>query len=543
MRNKHPIGDTEMNSYPEHQDTTTPSAASRHAARAPLRARLESRRGRRGWTHRLGARIVAFGCAAGLAAALGGCARYAEDPEINPRAWAPGAVDREWSAQSPDRVTWDVASAVHELPQGSAVEQGHQYDLATLIDVALDTNPETRRSWQASQAAAARFGKSRAPFYPSASVESQSGYQRLIDEVPKHWGVLKNWESRNLFALNYVLMDFGRRSAESESAHQQLIAANFAFNRKVQEVVFNVEQAFYLLDAAKASVVAANSILALARTDRDAADKLKIHGLATQPNVLLARQREAQAEYDLENAKLMVSDAQADLAVALGVTANATPDIESLDTQPVPPMLGPGVDELINVAVRERPDLAAKVSTLRASTADVDLARAQLYPTVDVSTFYGMCAFSYRLSNPTTSQFTALGPEYGAQLTLKWDLFVGFDHVNSIRGAQADREAARAELRSAELDAAASVWRAYFSFKTALKKYEYAQALLAASQSAYDSNLKSYRRGLATIVDLLSAERDLANARYTLIASKAGTLVSAASVAYATGAVPDQARP
>ena len=68
-------------------------------------------------------------------------------------------------------------------------------------------------------------------------------------------------------------------------------------------------------------------------------------------------------------------------------------------------------------------------------------------------------------------------------------------------------------------------------------------ALLQASQSAYDSNLKSYRNGLATILDLLSSERDLANARYALIQSKADVLISAAAVAYAVGAIPEQARP
>ncbi|MFZ1122323.1 MAG: TolC family protein, partial [Candidatus Binataceae bacterium] len=62
-------------------------------------------------------------------------------------------------------------------------------------------------------------------------------------------------------------------------------------------------------------------------------------------------------------------------------------------------------------------------------------------------------------------------------------------------------------------------------------------------QSAYDSNFGSFNRGLATIVDLLSAERDLADAKYTMVGSRADLLISAAAVAYATGAIPPQARP
>ena len=39
------------------------------------------------------------------------------------------------------------------------------------------------------------------------------------------------------------------------------------------------------------------------------------------------------------------------------------------------------------------------------------------------------------------------------------------------------------------------------------------------------------------------AERDLADAKYTMVGSRADLLISAAAVAYTTGAIPPQARP
>jgi outer membrane protein TolC len=171
------------------------------------------------------------------------------------------------------------------------------------------------------------------------------------------------------------------------------------------------------------------------------------------------------------------------------------------------------------------------------------LARASLYPTLGLTSFYGEQAFNYRLSNPATPMFTAMAPEYDVDLSLKWDLFTGFSHVNWIKHAEARCDAARADLKSAELDVAANVWRAYFTYRTAQRKYDYAQALLAASQSSYTSNFRSYGLGLATIVDLLSAERELAAARFTVIQSKAELLISAAAVTFATGAIPPEAKP
>ncbi len=474
--------------------------------------------------------------------AITGCTQ-SERLEMNPHAWAPRSVEREWSPPSGARALVGSASDVLAMSSIPPADQGRKFKLGELIDFALARNPETRRAWESARASAANAAKARAPYYPVIAAENDSGYQRYNDLVPKHWGVMKTWQSRGLVSLNYDLIDFGRREAQAASALNQLVASNLLFNRRVQEVVFRVEQAFYELDAARANVTAAEATVKLATTDRTNAERRQRSGLATQPAVLLARQREAQAEYDLENASLSVSYAQADLAVALGVRADHSPDTEPLGDLPLPKSLSSDVEQLIDDAMRERPDLAAKVSAVRARQADVALARAAFYPTIGLTSFYGEKAFRYRLSNPPTPTYIAMGPEYGAALTLRWDLFTGFSRVNSLKQAEAERNAAGAELKIAALDIAANVWRAYFTYRTARRKYDYAEALLAASQSSYDSNLKSYGHGLATIIDLLTAERDLATARYTIIRSKAELLTAAAEITFATGAIPAEAAP
>ncbi len=478
------------------------------------------------------------------AALLAGCATMQGRPEIDPDAYAPPGAAREWAPRGEQRAgSLDLAAELGPIAQPEAVEQGRKYTLPELVEIALRRNPETRRTWEQARAAAAEFGRSQAPYYPWVNLDSESGYRRIADLVPKHWGVQKSWQSRNLLSVNYLLLDFGRRAAAARSAHEELLAANFLFNHKVQEVVFNVEQAYYTLAAAKADVSSAEAILKMARTDRIAAHRRLEVGLATKPQVLLSEQREAQAEYELQSARLAVSDAQARLAVAVGVEANQAPEVESLEGRPIPKALGESMDKLIATAIDQRPDLAAKVAVLRAAKAQVDAARASLYPTIDGTAYYGFHGFNYNLSNPPTMTFYSGVPEYAALVTLRWDIFTGFDRLNSIRKAQAQREAAREALRSQELDLVGQVWSAYFTFSTALKKYQYAAALLKASQSSYDSNLRSYQHGLASILDLLSAERDLAGARYALIQSKAEVLISAASLSYAIGAVPEQARP
>jgi outer membrane protein len=193
------------------------------------------------------------------------------------------------------------------------------------------------------------------------------------------------------------------------------------------------------------------------------------------------------------------------------------------------------VEALIAEARRQRPDLAARVASLRASEADIRQAQAQFFPTVGLSTDYGENLWNFTFQVPRTVQTGQ--PQYSALLTLRWDIFTGFRRLNEVRRAEDDRDVARSELRSAEIDTIAEMWRAYFELDSSRSKYAFAQSLVAASEESYNANLETYRQGLSTIVELLTAERDLANGRYTFIQSKAQLLSSYAAVAYAAGAV------
>jgi len=476
-----------------------------------------------------------------LVAGLFGCAAMPlhDRPEFSASQWAPATVDRAWTPPAADRAVLesDMRASAGAISLAADVNASQTYDLRALIGLALATNPATRADWQAARSASYEWARSRAPYYPLINLDSQNGYERIIDQVPNHWGTLKNWQSTSLLSLNYDLIDFGRRDAASASAREDLLTANFAFNRSLQTVVYNVERAFYLFDASRAQITAAQTVVRLATTDLRAVQRRHDLGLATGPDLLLARQRDAQAEYDLQNVELAMRDAQADLALALGLNPTQLPRIADFPSQSLPTTLGPAIDELLKRAAADRPDLAADAAQLQGKEAQVALAHADMFPTLGASAYYGSHAFNYGLSNPPTPYYTAMAPEYAATVTLKWDVFAGFAHVNAIGEAQAGRDQARAELQQTTLEVASEVWRAYYAFQTAMGKYQYAQALLQASQSSYDSNFKSFGHGLVNIIDLLAAERDLATAQYTIIQSRADVLVAAASVAYSTGAI------
>lgn len=461
-----------------------------------------------------------------------GCAGLADNPAIHPDRSAPAAADREWIPPPSIAATHTPAAGDINAPQPPSFG-ARTYDLDALIDIALRNNPRTRSAWESARSAAAEFGAAQSPYYPQSDAEVVNGYIRLPFELPGTVGSVNQWQSQPLVNATYVLLDFGRRRSASEAARERLIASSFAFNRVIQEVVFETQTAFYALDGALAAVTAAQRNLDLADADFEAVQQRVNLGLATEPELLLAKERVAQSEFDLASARLLVHDAQANLAIALGVPASGDLQIESLQSLTVPESVGAAVQSLIDDARRQRPDLAAKLAALHASEAEVSQARAQFFPTIGLSGSYGEDLWNFSFVVPRTVQ-TGL-PQYSALLTLQWDLFTGFRRLNDVHRADADREAARADLRSLEVDTAAEVWRAYYEFESSRSKYQYAQSLIAAAQEAYAANSETYRQGLSTIIELLTAERDLANARYTLVQTKSEVLSASAAVAFAAG--------
>jgi outer membrane protein TolC len=102
-----------------------------------------------------------------------------------------------------------------------------------------------------------------------------------------------------------------------------------------------------------------------------------------------------------------------------------------------------------------------------------------------------------------------------------------------LRGAQN-------ELAGARDSAVREVWKAYTDFKIAFRKQDSAAKLVTASQNAFDAVLESYKNGLGTYPEIVSAQRNLASARSVSHDTQSAIFTSAAALALSTG---DLARP
>lgn len=469
--------------------------------------------------------------AAALFLFLGGCAGVQNSAFWSPEkqtARAPGV----FAVLEADPAEAEAIEAMGQEADRPVAGEGTQ-ELVALVDFALARNPDTRRVWEQARAAAARVGRAESAYFPELGFGVEAGYERFWFENDPAPLLIDQWEVLPQAALTWTLLDFGRRGNALDAARQRLRVANLLSNREIQNVVFAVESAYFSLDAAHAMVAAAEQNLSRAVSVAEAAEERRELGLATRPDALLARQAQAKAVYDVENARVLVSDAQADLAMALGVEANRPISIRRLAELPLPESLEADVDSFIDAALAQRPDLLARLADVRVREAAAREARAELLPEVYADAGWGQDIWWYRFNGPPTEDLNE--PSWRALLGFRWSLFEGFDRLNAIREADAEHDAARAELESARLDTIAAVWRVYHDFRAARKKWEYSEALLAASTEAWESNSESYGLGLVTIVELLTAERDLAEALYVQIEARADLLTTAAEMVWVVG--------
>jgi outer membrane protein TolC len=257
-------------------------------------------------------------------------------------------------------------------------------------------------------------------------------------------------------------------------------------------------------------------------------------GLATRPDLLLALQEKARAAFDVQDAEGRIADARARLAESIGIPPSLPLKVAEIGSIPLPSELPTTVDQVMDRSLVRRPDLAARLAALRAREAEVKKARAQFFPQLGVTSSVGGDFGRYTFGTPETINFQR--EVYGAFLNFSWTLFDGFDRENRVREAAAQRGAAEAQVAALELQVIRQVWQAYTDVKTSLGKRDYALALLAASEEAYAATRESYQSaGLATVLDLLAAQRDLARARFTEIQTRADLLRASAALVYAAG--------
>ena len=443
---------------------------------------------------------------------------------------APVSPDRPWRTSAEISLETDARN-IPDLR--FTLDPAKVYSLPELIDLAEAHNPSTRVSWERARAQAASLGVARSELYPTlaAAALSQTARQEAFFGSRFYGQVVQDFQVE--LDINYTVFDFGVRSGRINAAKAQVLAANFAFNDTHRQVIYQVQQAYYRLLSSMGQEDSARASLSNAQAVRQAAEDRLAHGLATLPDVLEARSATAQAEYDLQAIVGAEEIARGDLATAVGTSATTGIRVEPLDQMPTPESIGGTVDQAINRALGQRPDLMQQVARIRSATARVKEARAAYYPALSLNVSPSVPSL-YGMQSPFPWAHTAdlVG---SVRFNLTWTIFDGGARKDRVAEAQAEVHAAEAQSNVKRNEIADEVWAAYSNLNTAFRQRQAAIALLESASQSYNAALESYNSGVCNLLDVTAAQRTLAQARSADVVARTQVLTAFAELAFRTG--------
>ena len=470
-----------------------------------------------------------------------------EAPPSPNRPWYPSQL-REYEKQLAHR---DIGDKANLTP--IAIDPEKVYDLPELIDIAERTNPETRIAWERARQAAAAVGLSQSAYFPYLVASAGAGYEHAFIPFPSlkqgpgpsdvsvtGGGTLATDAvgERAALGVKWLLFDFGERKAVTTMAKEGLMMANVGFNAVHQQIVFTVTRRFYELNTTRQKMAVAESSLRAADTVAQAARARLDNGLATKPDVLQGEYQSAQAAFELEAARGALSDAQVAFVESLGILPTTKLQVADVSGKSFAENSADSLDDLLDRALSQRPDLVGKLANLRAKQAGVRKARAAYYPKVSLGANAGWAEMDVSVKD--SRYFGGNEPVYGAGVAIELPIFDGFARRKKLRIAESELRAAEDELAHSRDSVIREVWKARTDFETALRKQDSATKLVAAAESAFAASLDAYQHGLGTYVDVANAQRNVTASRSVVADTRSAIYTSAAALALSVG---DLARP
>ncbi len=232
-----------------------------------------------------------------------------------------------------------------------------------------------------------------------------------------------------------------------------------------------------------------------------AISRVKYPRVIDEGQLARVEQESLRADQNVDRSLREWREEQIQLTLVMGMARGRIPDI-TVDSDVLRFRVPTGLvdarrDDLLRLAVENRPDRKALVARAEQADAQVQFARRSRVPDVSVSIDYSQVG-----SGPTASS----PPTLAVGVAVPLPLF--YQQQGAVGRAEADRDAAA--LSRAKLDAtvAADIESGFTAFSAArqiVTRFE--SVLLQRAKRAVEITTTQYRAGSATLTDLLDAQR------------------------------------
>ncbi len=400
--------------------------------------------------------------------------------------------------------------------------------LDAVVDQALSGSPSLHAAEERLRLARSALDVARAVEKPQAQLSVEVNDQRFTRNglIPPPLAGATEWNNSAQIGASWELDLFGRRRAELDAAIGQARAAQA--DAQAARVLLASQVAASYVDLARlveAQRIATESqaqreqVLALVR-QRIAA------GLDTQVELRQAEGLVAQSRVEIE----ALAEASARTRHALAELAGQGPRaFDALAPALAPIHSAPLPEALPADLIGRRADLVAQRWRVDAATKQVDAARAQFYPDINLVAFVG-------LSSLGLDRFIEAGSRtYGVGPALHLPLFDGGRLRAQLDARRTDVDAAVDAYNGTLLRALREVADEVTSLRS-IERQQQAQAeATAAAEAAYELALQRYQAGLGNFLVVLTAQTNVLAQRRAASDLKARHLSSEIALSRALG--------
>jgi outer membrane protein len=498
-----------------------------------------------------------------LSIGLAGCATSALDmaPDRPDQPWVPATTaggeiipgkkgpSESGEAGRPADFKLPANTALGNVPAPPDIDPDHACSLAELIDIAQSNNLLTRTAWNNAREAALAAGIAKSAYLPNLTASIVGGHQNIHDNNSV-LGQSSNGDTNSAgvipaLSIQWLLFDFGERTAVLNAAKQGAVIANIGFTGAHQQVIHAVSLAYYAERAARARVETAARSLNNAQSVQVAAEERYAHGVGTVVEVAQARQATAQAQLLQVQAEGVAEDAYQGLILAMGISPLTRIRIADIPEHKLPSAEGDSIDRIVADALGRRPDVLAAYAAQQASQENVRAKRAEFLPKLFVS-----ATGTYNSGHLNVTSIPSLGTESPGTANITGNQFgvtvlAGITvpvYDGGLRAAVLEQARARADNASLALtrtreEAVRQIILAQNGLRTSLSAYGASTSLTAAAETTFEAALTAYRNGVGSITDTNVAESQLLQAKNASTDAYSAVLSAAATLALAVGAL------
>jgi outer membrane protein len=377
---------------------------------------------------------------------------------------------------------------------------------------------------------AATVRRSYAAFLPSVNLTAGSSRSAGVSEVAGQLVPRRGdpWSFSNGLSANLELFDGGQRFADLDRAKATVDAAEATEITQRFAIALNVKRQYYAVLAAREAESAARQQLEQAEQQLAAAAARLRAGSATKSDSL-------RTAIQVGNAQLAVLTAQNNIRngnVAL-TRLVATPYVVTAGApEDEPTVASPAIDSaMLADLVVDVPSVRQAQANLVAAKAGVKSARTAYLPTLSMSYSYRANQSSEGFETGNLWLLTGQNPNSKSlSFNFSYPLFNQLQRETSVIQAEVQERNAEASLRDSRLAAQEQLAQAVGDLRLAQERIRIQQQAVASGEEDLRVQTERYQLGASTLLDVLTSQTTLNQARLSLIQARFDARIARAQI-------------